>query len=151
MSSVEAETVKLALNNTTTGTPMEVEEPDDPDELPLSKRCRVSKAEKRLLNLVDDIVKVNKSSQSPSERARAEVKRHTEEESSADSPLEWWTNHTRFPYLSVLAKKYLAVPATSVPAERAFSIAGHIVSQKRSCLLPENVNRLVFLAENLKL
>ena len=131
---------------------MEVEEPDDPDELPLSKRCHVSKAEKRLLNLVDDIVKVNKSSQSPSERARAEVKWYTEEEPSADSPLEWQKkNHTRFPYLSVLAKKYLAVPATSVPAERAFSIAGHIVSQKRSCLLPENVNRLVFLAENLKL
>ena len=43
LSSVEAETVKLALSNTTTGTPMEVEEPDDPDELPLSKRCHVSK------------------------------------------------------------------------------------------------------------
>ena len=41
--SVEAETVKLALSNTTTGTPMEVEEPDDPDELPLSKRCHVPK------------------------------------------------------------------------------------------------------------
>jgi len=128
---------------------MEVEEPDDPDELPLSKRCRVSKAEKRSLNLVDDIVKVNKSSQSPSERARAEVKRK-----SPHSPIEWWKkNHTRFPYLSVLvlAKKYLAVPATSVTPERAFSVAGHIASQKRSCLLPENVNRVVFLAENLKL
>ena len=94
-------------------------------------------------------MKVNKSSQRPSERARAEVKRYTEEEPSADSPLEWWKkNHTRFSYLSVLAKKYLAVPATSVPTEQAFSIAGHNVSQKRSCLLPENV---MFLAENLKL
>ena len=41
--SVEAETVKLALSNTTSGTPMEVEESDDPDELPLSKRRHVSK------------------------------------------------------------------------------------------------------------
>ena len=153
LSSIEAETVKLALNSATssTGTPMEVEEVEE-DELPLSKRCRVSKAEKRLLNFVDDIVKVNKSSQSPAEKARAEVRRYTEEEPSAERPLEWWKiNHTRYPYLSSLAKKYLAIPATSVPAERAFSIAGHIVNQKRSCLLPENVNKLVFLAENLKL
>ena len=30
-----------------------------------------------------------------------------------------------------------------------FSTAGHVVSQKRSCLLPDNVNKLVFLAENM--
>ena len=47
-------------------------------------------------------------------------------------------------------KKYLAIPATSVPAEHAFGIAGHIVNQTRSYLLAENVNKLVFLAENLK-
>ena len=96
-------------------------------------------------------MKVKKSSQGPSEKARAEVRRYTEEEPSADSPLEWWnTNHTRYPYLSNLAKIYLAIPATSVPAEQEFSIAGHILNQKRSCLLPENVNKLVFLAENQK-
>ena len=153
LSSVEAETVKLALRSTasSTGTPMQVEE-DEQDELPLSKRCRVSKAEKRLMHFVDDIVKVNKSSQNPSEKARAEVRRYTEEEPSAERPLEWWkTNHTRYPCLSNLAKKYLAIPEMSVPAERAFSIAGHIVNQKRSCLLPKNVNKLVLLAENLKL
>jgi len=38
----------------------------------------------------------------------------------------------------------------SVPCERAFSIAGHIVTEKRGCLLPQNVNMLVFfVAENL--
>ena len=41
------------------------------------------------------------------------------------------------------------VPATSVPSEQAFSLAGYIVNQRRACLLPENVNMLVFfLAEN---
>ena len=50
----------------------------------------------------------------------------------------------------IYCKEYLAIPATSVPAELAFSVAGHIVNQKRSCLLAENVNKLVFLAENLK-
>jgi len=76
---------------------MEVkDEADSSDELPLSKRCRVSKAEKRLLNFIDDIVKVKKSSQSPSEKARAEVRRLKK------SPQQI-TNHTRYPYLSNLA------------------------------------------------
>lgn len=52
--------------------------------------------------------------------------------------------------IPVLAKKCLAIPATSVPAERTFSTAGNIVNQKRACLLPENANLLVFLAENLE-
>ena len=61
-------------------------------------------------------------------------------------PLKWWKeNETRFPALLKQATKYLGVPATSVPAERVFSAAGNIVNQKRSCLLPENVNILVFL------
>ena len=37
----------------------------------------------------------------------------------------------------------------SVPCERVFSIAGHIITEKQACLLPQDVNMLVFLAENL--
>ena len=48
-----------------------------------------------------------------------------------------------------MARKYLDLPATSTPSERVFSIAGSIVNKKRACLLPENVNMLVFLYENL--
>ena len=57
LSSVEAETVKLALSSTASiiDIPMQVEE-DEQDELLLSKRCRVSKAEKRLLHFVDGIL-----------------------------------------------------------------------------------------------
>ena len=43
-----------------------------------------------------------------------------------------------------MAKKYLAVPATSTPSERAFSVAGCVVNKKCACLLPENVNMLIF-------
>ena len=86
--------------------------------MPLSKRCHVSKAENRLQDVVDDIVKMNKSSQSLTEKARAEVRKDTEEEQSTERPLEWWkTNHTRYPYLSNLAKKCLAIPAHCTPKE----------------------------------
>ena len=43
---------------------------------------------------------------------------------------------------------HLCVPTTSVRSERVFSIAGQVFNAKRACLLPDNVNVLVFLAEN---
>ena len=69
---------------------------------------------------------------------------------NASTLLNWWKqNCSRYPFLVKLVDKYLSVPATSVPSERAFSRAGHIVNDRRACLLPQNVNMLVFLAENL--
>lgn len=82
------------------------------------------------------------------DKARAEVRKYIDEEVSCETPLHWWkVNSTRYSYLSYIAKKYFTIPAMSVPAERAFSVAEHIANQKRSCLLPQNINRLVFLAE----
>ena len=52
-----------------------------------------------------------------------------------------------YPILSRLTRKHLCIPATSVPTERAFSSVGNIVSSKRSCLHPDSVEMLVFLAE----
>ena len=67
-------------------------------------------------------------------------------------PLEWWRCHqSTFPYLSMLARKYLAIQATSVSSERVFSSAGNIVSCKRSSLKPAKINKLCFLAANLKM
>ncbi len=84
------------------------------------------------------------------DRFNIEISRYVGESPTSDSPIEWWRNNqARYPLLSQLARRYLIIPATSVPCERVFSTAGYIVSEKRSCLLPENVNKLVFLAENL--
>ncbi|XP_061584717.1 E3 SUMO-protein ligase ZBED1-like [Cololabis saira] len=70
-------------------------------------------------------------------------------DSEAD-PLVWWKEHKgEFPKLSVLARKYLCIPATSSPSERVFSTGGNIVTCLRSSLKPQNVDRLVFLAKNL--
>ncbi|KAL3972567.1 protein-disulfide reductase (glutathione) [Sarotherodon galilaeus] len=65
-------------------------------------------------------------------------------------PLDWWRLHqANFPRVASLARKYLCIPATSAPSERAFSTSGNIVTCQRSALKPETVDKLVFLANNL--
>lgn len=68
-----------------------------------------------------------------------------------ECPLEWWaTRAGAYGQLSPLARKYLATPATSVPCERLFSLAGNIVQKKRAALHSDNVNKLVCLSNWLK-
>lgn len=57
-------------------------------------------------------------------------------------------NEDRYPILSSLAKCALAVPATSAPAERVFSVAGNIINAKRSTLNPYKLNYLIFIHDN---
>ncbi|CAL4234715.1 unnamed protein product, partial [Meganyctiphanes norvegica] len=64
-------------------------------------------------------------------------------------PMQWWNSRTTiYPNLSLTAKQYLCIPATSVPSERVFSTAGNIVNKKRTSLSPENVDMLLFLNKN---
>jgi len=53
-------------------------------------------------------------------------------------------------YCSLFGKKYLCICGTSVPSERIFSSAGHISNSLQNRLLPENISKLVFLANNMK-
>ncbi|XP_048014184.1 E3 SUMO-protein ligase ZBED1 [Megalobrama amblycephala] len=63
-------------------------------------------------------------------------------------PLKWWSEHTAvYGKMAHIARKYLGTPATTVPCERLFSLAGHIVQKRRSSLSPENVNKLVCLSD----
>ena len=52
--------------------------------------------------------------------------------------------------LAKLAKKYLTPPPTSTDVERLFSVAGLILSDERNRLLPENVDKLLFIKENIR-
>jgi hypothetical protein len=52
-----------------------------------------------------------------------------------NDPLLWWKVHEhRYPTIARLARKYLAIPATSVPSESLFSTAGRLVNKARARL-----------------
>ena len=93
------------------------------------------------------------SQEEPSNIIEKEVRWYTSLPATKDKnedPLQWWQkNKNTFPHLANVVKKYMAIPATSVPSERLFSVAGNIVTDKRNSLKPANVNRLCFLAANL--
>jgi hypothetical protein len=64
-------------------------------------------------------------------------------------PAAWWSLYDhRYPKgLCRMARDYLAVPASSVPAERLFSRAGDVVTQKRNRLL-DTATKHILLVEN---
>lgn len=81
-----------------------------------------------------------------------ELRRYSEEKPIPRNgdPLLWWKmNETAFPILNKIARKQLGILATSVPAERIFSKAGQLVTQRRSAIKGKNVNMLLFLNKNL--
>lgn len=70
-------------------------------------------------------------------------------EDCSDSALKWW-HHNRFRYPNVarVARKWLAVTATSTPSERVFSICGLVDTCKRSKMLGESTEAQVFVHNN---
>ena len=95
----------------------------------------------------------SEASRSVEEVTNAEINRYiTESPEKLDckSPLIWWKSRAScYKYLSSLAQKVLSVVATSVASERIFSTAGNIINEKRSRIKPDNVNKLIFLYENM--
>ena len=68
-----------------------------------------------------------------------------------EDPFLWWRmNQARFPHISKVALNKLFIPTTSVASERIFSKIGYIISDRRARLKPENAEKLVFLAHNIK-
>ena len=45
----------------------------------------------------------------------------------------------------MLARRYLAIPATSAAVERVFSIGSNVISKSRNRLLPDTVRKLMLL------
>ena len=75
--------------------------------------------------------------------------RMKKEEKEKTDVLTWWRFHQKlFPNLFKLVKVFLHIPATSVPSERIFSLAGYIVRSRRSKILAANVDKAIFLKKN---
>ena len=153
ISMVEEEAQKIVPTNSSAGTA-------EDDTILADPPAKKSKQQKRgLMSLLEDVI-TSDTTLPLSKKAEIEKEMHNYlcidttpgKSEKSGNPLNWWRDNEKyFPLLAQMARKYLCVPATSVPSERAFSIAGHVVNEKRSCLLPENVNILVFLAANLEL
>ncbi|KAL6226396.1 hypothetical protein ACLB2K_000358 [Fragaria x ananassa] len=58
--------------------------------------------------------------------------------------LSWWKmEQLRYPILGQLARDVLTIPISTIASESAFSIAGRVLDQNRSSLLPETVQALL--------
>jgi len=67
-----------------------------------------------------------------------------------ETTLQWWRrNDKAFPKTAAIARKYLAIPATSVQSERLFSATGRLISKAHSRLLPEHADSLIYINKNM--
>ena len=83
------------------------------------------------------------------------VNKYLDEELEEHKSLSWWSSfevnskESRVKLaLCKVAKKYLTPCPTSTNCERLFSVAGQIMDEKRTNMLPENLERILFLREN---
>jgi len=67
-----------------------------------------------------------------------------------NSPLLFWKAARRFPTLRDMARKLLAIPATSGGFHRLYPIAASIVKAKRSRLPPHTTERLLLFRESIR-
>ena len=61
----------------------------------------------------------------------------------------WKRNSPILPILSDMARRYGCIPATSVPSESSFSIAGYLVRKTRTSLTAKNLKYSMFLKDKL--
>ena len=98
---------------------------------------------KRFLGLLSDEDEVNIDGGNIDEVSRYIAEGNIE---NGASPLTWWKGRKeKYPKLSCLARKYLAVQASSTASERVFSLMGNILTKKRLRTTSENFKKLAFL------
>ena len=124
--------------------------------------CKVPRLETTpsSLDCLDALLSSSSSSQSQCSPVRDEVERYLamdvigrrKPDGTYNCPLDWWRdNESRFPAVARVARRFLGAPPTSVPSERLFSAAGQIYTDRRSSLMPERAELLLFLKHNLPL
>lgn len=69
-------------------------------------------------------------------------------EEVADVLLFWKSNEFTYPTLAKLAKVVLAKPATSAKSESSFSVAGALITSRRSAIHPLRAEKTLFIHDN---
>jgi hypothetical protein len=62
----------------------------------------------------------------------------------------WASQKSRFPTVHSLVRRILAIPASNTEVERLFSCSKLAVTDHRTCLGAEKLNKLMFLRKNLQ-
>ena len=73
------------------------------------------------------------------------------EDENFDLLLWWCANRQQYPILAKVARYILAIPASSAESERVFSASSNTITQKRTQLLPSNLNGLLIIKSNIAL
>jgi len=63
----------------------------------------------------------------------------------------WSENSHKYPRLYVISKQLLSIPATNLSSERNFNYSGLTLTDKRSSIEPNIVNKLLFIRSNFDL
>lgn len=104
------------------------------------------------LPFLQDVVNVQQPEAGPGSDVDKEIKAYLADEQSrlsASDILVWWfDNQGTYPILSMLARKFLAVPATSLHSEQYFSHVGNVQTNRRCSLSARTVQELSFLHLN---
>lgn len=87
---------------------------------------------------------------SPDNEKTDELQSYLMEKGACDAkPLAWWKDNAgKYPKIAKVARKVLAVPATSVPSERVFSATGLLINKLRNRLASDLVDNIIFLNKN---
>jgi hypothetical protein len=73
---------------------------------------------------------------------------HRDNDQNLQDPLPWWRSRiAKYPLLSEVARRVLAIPATSAASERMFSTAGLTISKHRSNLNGTTAALLIWLRQ----
>jgi hypothetical protein len=105
---------------------------------------------KRKLNVILDVFEDDKSEEKETQKGN-EIERYlslplAEKQTNIH---DWWSlREKEFPNLSVLAKKFLSIPATSTPSERVFSKMGDLYQKKRCSLGTKRAEKIIFCNQN---
>ncbi|XP_067633760.1 E3 SUMO-protein ligase ZBED1-like [Eurosta solidaginis] len=120
------------------------------------REVSVDKSEVSLWDLLDEKVAEAKTicQNAPNVNANIQLEQYLRQNfvDRSNNPLDYWNrSQPTFPELYMLSKKYLCIPATSVPSERVFSKAGQIINDRRNRLKGDKLDMIIFLNSNLNI